>query len=276
MSDLEAAYLAKRQFDPEEADYQARLDAAKHQDSAAESLKAFGKDVVALGRPDHQARNTAVAAWDMLRNTGEMILDVARGAGEVMANSPPVEQIAPTEPPKHVTVASKDLKDVFPQFIGAMDAAKARANANATGTDIFFQKAVQFAIPFSAAVKGLNATNSLGTAANFVIADGAVSASVWEPHEGRFADLLNEVAPDGYLIGPAIDYLASNPADSDAEGRFKNVLDSYVAGGLLWSAGKLLRSAKSMPVAAQAAAAGTAVAVASKPAQGADKPKGKK
>jgi hypothetical protein len=57
-----------------------------------------------------------------------------------------------------------------------------------------------------------------------------VAASLFDPHEKRLADTLKELSPDGYLLNKYIDYLASDPSETDAEGRFKNVLDNFVIG----------------------------------------------
>jgi hypothetical protein len=97
---------------------------------------------------------------------------------------------------------------------------------------------------------GMAQMGKLGKVGRLVTSDAIVSGTVWDPHEGRFADLLRHVAPDNSLVNAATSYLASDPNDSDAEGRFKNVIDSQLAGGLiggfLFTAAKTLKQARVM------------------------------
>ena len=93
--------------------------------------------------------------------------------------------------------------------------------------------------------------------AKFAAADAATSATVNEPHdprladavslmlhsEGQFGNLLREVAPDG--VQHYISYLADHTNESDAEGRWKNVVDGWGAGaaltGVLPTGGSVLK-----------------------------------
>ena len=77
--------------------------------------------------------------------------------------------------------------------------------------------------------------------ARFATADAATNATAVAPHdprlsdtvalmahsEGKFSDLLRQVAPDGVLR--YIDYLADHKNESEAEGRWKNVVDGWGA-----------------------------------------------
>jgi hypothetical protein len=95
--------------------------------------------------------------------------------------------------------------------------------------DVFTQKAMQFALPFMATMKTMGAASF----AKGVVADAVTNYAVWDPHEGRFADLLREFDPTGLTQNAVIDYIVSDPTDSDAEGRFKNALDGLLATGVI-------------------------------------------
>ena len=88
--------------------------------------------------------------------------------------------------------------------------------------------------------KGVDTVKSLPRLA---AVDAAVNATANAPHdprtadlfslhntaEGKFHDMLNTVSPDGSLVRHYIDYVA-NPDGSEAENRWKNVLDGFNVG----------------------------------------------
>lgn len=88
--------------------------------------------------------------------------------------------------------------------------------------------------------KGVDTAKSLPRLA---AVDAAVNATANAPHdprtadlfslhntaEGKFHDMLNTVSPDGSLVRHYIDYVA-NPDGSEAENRWKNVLDGFNVG----------------------------------------------
>lgn len=75
-------------------------------------------------------------------------------------------------------------------------------------------------------IKAFQKLKQAGTAgrAAFEIAKGAAASTVvLDPHEERLSDLIEEFPA---LQNPVTDYLASDPSDSAAEGRFKNAIES--------------------------------------------------
>ncbi len=98
-----------------------------------------------------------------------------------------------------------------------------------------------------------------GAAARFVAADTPNTMLMQGPHDPRladmvqlarhsetkFGDVLKAVAPDDSLLGHYINYLADHTNESEAEGRWKNVIDSYNAGaavsGILHVGGSILK-----------------------------------
>lgn len=65
---------------------------------------------------------------------------------------------------------------------------------------------------------------SLAAKASVEVGKGALASTVvLDPHEERLSDLIEEYPT---LQNPVTDYLASDPEDSTAEGRFKNAIES--------------------------------------------------
>ncbi len=87
---------------------------------------------------------------------------------------------------------------------------------------------------------GSKVATAAGKVGKFAATDAATNATANAPHdpriadllslhntaEGKFHDILNAVSPDGSLVRHYLDYIAS-PDVSEADGRFKNVLDGF-------------------------------------------------
>lgn len=121
-------------------------------------------------------------------------------------------------------------------------------------SDEVTQAISQYAIPFlgySKLIGGLHSATMLGSMAKAGVAEAATAATVLKPHdpraadilqlgkhvEGKFGDAMNTIAPDGSLLNHYINYMTDRSNESDAEGRFKNVVDnlalSAAAAGLI-------------------------------------------
>lgn len=106
--------------------------------------------------------------------------------------------------------------------------------------DNLTQSAAQLAIPFAGYSRALS---GVGAIAKLVSAGALTDATALQPHDSRFADLLalgrhtegklgdalRALAPDGSAVNAYISYLADRSNESEAEGRFKNVLDGFGA-----------------------------------------------
>lgn len=202
--------------------------------------------------------DTGIALWDLARQGGEFALDagsaladmgfqefapLAAGLGSKAANDG-VQKDTEQRAEKPVDSSAADLEDLFPEFINSVDKIRSKWGQGDNAGDVAIQKIIQFAAPWGVALKvfgGLEKTTSIPTAlmntAKMVGAD-AVSASLFDPHEARLADVMKSFSPDGYLLNKYIDYLASDPSDTDAEGRFKNVVDNFVLGTPLAALGE--------------------------------------
>ena len=98
-------------------------------------------------------------------------------------------------------------------------------------------------VPFFKATRAAG----LGAGAAGAVAGALTDLTVFDPNDPRVSNMLNELAPA--LRNPISEYLAADPADSGAEGRFKNALEGLALGGLadgLFRAVKVLRTAKGL------------------------------
>ena len=95
------------------------------------------------------------------------------------------------------------------------------------------------------------AATRLGQFTRATAAGAVVDATVFDPHEARLSDLVQQYP---VLANPVSEYLASDPSDSAAEGRFKNAIEGAVVGsaidGLLRGL-RVIRAARRLRVEAE-------------------------
>lgn len=219
-------------------------------------------------------KDVGIAVWDTVRNVAELSLDagaaladaqfeqlapLAEGMGSKAAADGlrMVTQVKADQgtagaralrdlqarqgedlPPNLDDPTSLDLRDMAPEFIDAVDKARAWAGQGDNAADIITQKLFQFAGPFAAAMRVMGGLSKapgmaawLANTAKAGAADFLTSYAVFDPHEARFADLLKEIVPgDTRLVNAYVDYAMSDPADTDAEGRWKNAVDGAAVG----------------------------------------------
>lgn len=137
-----------------------------------------------------------------------------------------------------------------------LDFRDAVAVQDPTMADSLVQGAAQLAVPFAGYSRGLSFLHGF---ANTVVAGGITDATALGPHdprmadllalgkhvEGKFGDALNTLAPDGSALNAYVNYLSDRTNESEAEGRFKNVLDGFgvnaIATPLLHTVGSVLK-----------------------------------
>ena len=100
----------------------------------------------------------------------------------------------------------------------------------------------QFMVGFIPAVKGLKYAGMGAGLARTMIASAVADATVFDPQGGRLADLANQYPA---LQGPLTDFMATDPNDSEALGRFKNALEGLAIGGVADGFVKAVRLIKS-------------------------------
>lgn len=88
----------------------------------------------------------------------------------------------------------------------------------------------QFAVGFLGASRILRGFGMAQGIKRGMVAGAAADASVFDAHEERLSNLV-ERYPD--LSNPITRYLAADPSDSEAEGRFKNAVEGLAIGGVV-------------------------------------------
>lgn len=165
--------------------------------------------------------------------------DVAAGGAQAVANTmDTVKSMGspadPNDPANLPTPIWDHAKNAILDFRDAV------AVQDPNIVDRLAQPAAQLAIPFAGYSRALGAIHGF---ANMVAASAVTDATALGPHDNRLADVialgrhtegklgevLRTLAPDGGALNAYITYLADKNNESEAEGRFKNVLDGFGA-----------------------------------------------
>lgn len=107
-------------------------------------------------------------------------------------------------------------------------------SANETTAGKVARSVAQFVLPFTGYLKATKAAGlaKAGMATRGAVAGAATDATAFDPHEKRVSNFLLEISDSDPVIGGALfNYLAADPSDSKAEGRFKNALEGTLIGG---------------------------------------------
>ena len=85
-------------------------------------------------------------------------------------------------------------------------------------------------IPAVRAVRLVGASTVIGQTGTYMAAGAIADATVFDPHEQRLANLVQQYPQ---LRNPVAEFLASDPSDTAAEGRLKNALEGLLFGAVL-------------------------------------------
>lgn len=110
----------------------------------------------------------------------------------------------------------------------------------------------QFLTGFIPALRGARKLGVGGKITQAAAAGAVADAAVFDAHEERLSDMVQQVPA---LQNPLTEYLASDPTDSEAEGRFKNAVEGLFIGGAvdgLLKGVKLIKSHRAAKAAAEA------------------------
>lgn len=110
----------------------------------------------------------------------------------------------------------------------------------------------QFLTGFIPSLRGATALGIGGKITQAAAAGAVADAAVFDAHEERLSDMVQQVPA---LQNPLTEYLASDPTDSEAEGRFKNAVEGLFIGGAvdgLLKGVKLIKSHRAAKAAAEA------------------------
>ena len=246
----------------------AELDAAREQDKQAAALKAFGGGTGGGGGRDGGgpskgglAPEGGITHWlrNLPKNVGVGLLDAALNTLEAVQPENPDAAAGESDqgtftagmytPP--LTPSDRRNGQLMEGDHGeVVKAAMGFRNELAKGgdrtSDAVTQGVSQFLIPFmgwSKAMRVGQAANTVGNIVRAGAAEAGTMATAFDPHSGRMADLvelgkhtegkladaLNTLAPDDSAINAYIEYMTDRENESEAEGRFKNVIDSLGA-----------------------------------------------
>lgn len=245
------------QLAQQDSDYMAQAAASRQaeQDKQSQVEPSFLQKWVTgpVGRVTTQMMDGAVSAADSMYDTEGMrkARDAAAGAITGVTNIADAAKSAATtsssglaaaEDPAHAAEAmqppSSPIWDHAKQHI--LDFRDAVAVQDPTLADGLVQSAAQLALPFAGYSRALAGLHGI---ANVVAAGAATDATALGPHDMRMADLialgrhtegklgaaLRTLAPDGSAVNAYVNFLSDRTNETEAEGRFKNVLDGFGA-----------------------------------------------
>lgn len=251
-----AATLAANSQDEEQAFVQEMMNEVG--DTMAANVAGVPKPVMAWIRklPKNITGGAFKAAINTIDLASELPTPAALGAsvgGAVKkavteGEAPTVESLKPKPLSETMPELWKSLNEFHDAHLGADNA-----------VDEITQGVAQFAIPFTGwakaagVAKGASFLSNVGRVAG---AEAITVGSAFDPHEGRFADLiemgrqsesklgdvLRRMTPDGSAANAYIQWMTDRENEGRWEGRFKNIVDnaavSAVTGGLLMTAVK--------------------------------------
>lgn len=218
----------------------------------------ISKFMTATGRVSTDTLDWAVNAADSINKwRGRVGQDVGAGlvtgatniadaAGSAISSSG--KGLAAAEDPAHAEDAEEGSLPTSPIWDHAkstiLDFRDAIAVKDPTLSDNLIQGAAQLAVPFTGYSRALSGLHGF---ANLVAANALTDATALGPHDARMADLislgrhvegklgtaLNALSPNGSAQNAYINYLADRGDETEAEGRFKNVLDGFGANAIV-------------------------------------------
>lgn len=161
-------------------------------------------------------------------NIGELVGDIGAGAGELVGEVVHGE----IEPTQEDPTDKASFKDSYDERINELFGKPDSVTGNLT------RGIVQFFVPFSKVNGALKGVQSMGLVSRSFVAGGAVDFAAFNGYEGRLADLsakhFPEFAPE--LMG----FMKTDPNDTWALARVKNVIEGGLAGITAEGAGKVL------------------------------------
>lgn len=164
--------------------------------------------------------------------------NIADAAGSAISSSG--KGLAAAEDPANADAAAEGSLPTSPIWDHAkssiLDFRDAIAVKDPTLGDNLLQAGAQLAVPFAGYSRMLSGVHGF---ANMVAGGALTDATALGPHdarladlvalgrhtEGKFGDTLRALAPDGSAVHAYINYLTDRGDETEAEGRFKNVLD---------------------------------------------------
>lgn len=257
MDDQAEQAAFSKQYDEQQATNTAQEQQAKDQPEQPSFVSKFMTNV---GRASSNTLDWAVSAADSVNNFRQRAAqDVGAGITTAAVNTVDAvgsalkssgQGMAAAEDPAH----AEESMDNGPQWPTSpiwdhakstiLDFRDAISVKDPTLADNVLQSGAQLAVPFAGYSRALAGVHGF---ANMIGAGAATDLTALGPHdprmadmlalarhtEGKFGDVLRQLAPDGSAQNAYINYLTDRGDESEAEGRFKNVLDGFGANMLL-------------------------------------------
>jgi hypothetical protein len=258
--------------DPDEAAFERKLSIARATDAASEEspfaalLGPVGQRaftgyvqtaVQTMGITNRMAAGLTEAALQVYNTVESGVQAVAEAVvGEQPSQTTMTDLVTGQQKPKTpAPLATSTWNDapIKEALTRLRDESRAEAGRQLVGEDSIMgglaEGTVQFMVPFSLALKaqgGMVAGAKATNIAKVAVAESATMFGAFDPHAGRFADLVRAVSPDGLAANRYIDWLTSRENEGEMEGRFKNVVDSLsgsaAIAGTLSAGGAALRT----------------------------------
>lgn len=269
--DVSGQFLQSGGVDVELEDDNARFRAAQAQDDSEsfyESIKTSMAGAVGVQDRSQGAgraldflldapKNIGVGAYRALVNTIDTAWDFQAEFAESLTKTPGAE----SKPQVQVPSLTEAFPDLMKNVYGLAD----QWSAGNQMEDDIAEGIAQFTIPFTGWLKafgGASAATKAATVTKAAAAEAVTAGSAFDPHEGRFADLLQmgrqldnrfgdvlrRLSPDGSLVARYIDYMTARENEGEWHGRFKNAVDSLATtaaiAGFVKAAGKTYKKTR--------------------------------
>jgi hypothetical protein len=272
MTDLTSQFMTSAPVDPDEAAFERKLSIARATDAAGEEspfaamLGPIGQRaftgyvqtaVQTMGITNRMAAGLTEAALQVYNTVESGVQAVAEAVvGEQPSQTTMTDLVTGQQKPKApAPLATPTWNDapIKEALTRLRNESRAEAGRQLAGEDSIMgglaEGTVQFMVPFSLALKaqgGMVAGAKATNIAKAAVAESATMFGAFDPHAGRFADLVRAVSPDGLAANRYIDWLTSRENEGEMEGRFKNVVDSLsgsaAIAGTLSAGGTALRT----------------------------------
>lgn len=183
-----------------------------------------------------KARDVVAGGITAAANTADSIVPSVMGPSEQMMR---VFDPATSADAQHQIENGNITSPIWDHAKGTiMDFRDAVQVQDPTMADNLLQGVGQLALPFAGYSRALARLHGIS---NMMAAGAVTDATALQPHdmrmadlfalgkhaEGKLGDVFNTISPDGSLLNSYMEFLADRGDETEAEGRFKNVLDGF-------------------------------------------------
>jgi hypothetical protein len=160
---------------------------------------------------------------DSIENTGDMVSSAAEWAGLPLGVKIGGDGVS-------LVWDSEEMDDVAFGKHGVSDNITPRSNTMAGKATRGVSQFITSFIGVGKLLKPFQAASRTGKTTKAMVQGALADFAGFNPHEDRLSDFVNNQVP--VLANPVTEYLAADPNDSEAEGRFKNAIEGLLLGGV--------------------------------------------